>query len=249
MPTVLPAAKFALKKVPLLNTDCRPPQRSSDGPQTADNHPAASNPGPVVRAWETSPTPLGTPTAPQDAASQRRALLSFVGEVAETILLAFILFLLIRTALQTYRVDGSSMEPNFYDGQFLVVDKVTPRLFPLRRGDVVVFHYPNDPSRDYIKRVIALPGEEVEVRAGEVYINGRRLDEPYETYPSQYSWGPALVGEGQLFVLGDNRGHSSDSHTWGMLDRRQVVGRAWIRYWPPEHWGIIPRYPDALSHP
>ncbi|MGQ9568661.1 MAG: signal peptidase I [Anaerolineae bacterium] len=227
-----------------MSAEPRPPQWPL-GPQAAEDRPTVPNPGPAERAREI-PSPSAEP--PSDAATPRRAFLSLLGELAETLLLAFLLFLLIRTALQTYRVDGSSMEPNFYDGQFLVVDKVTPRLVGFRRGDVVVFHYPQDPSRDYIKRIVALPGEEVEIRAGVVYVNGQPLEEPYGTYPAQYSWGPALVGEGQLFVLGDNRSHSSDSHTWGMLDQRQVVGRAWLRYWPPDQWGLIPRYTDARAH-
>lgn len=183
------------------------------------------------------------------ALSQKSAFFSLLGELAETVLLAFVIFLLIRTALQTYRVDGSSMEPNFFDGQFLVVDKVTPRILPIQRGDVVIFHYPGSTERDYIKRVVALPGEQVEVREGRVYINGNLLEEPYETYPAGYSWGPGVVGDGQLFVLGDNRSHSSDSHSWGTLDQRQVVGRAWLTYWPPENWGVVPRYSAAETGP
>ena len=190
-----------------------------------------------------------TLSAPQAASAQSETLFSVLGEIAETILLAIVIFLLIRTALQTFRIDGSSMEPHFYDGQFVVVDKITPRLIPVRRGDVVVFDFPGNPKKDYIKRVIGLPGEIVEIREGRPYVNEEPVEEPYEVYPAGYYWGPGIVGERQVFVLGDNRAHSSDSHNWGMLDQRRIVGRTWLTYWPPESWGLVPRYSDVAAEP
>ena len=210
---------------------------------------------PVPPGWDGSGKPVGS--VPVDKGSSAypeeggiwKEYLSLVAEMTETVLLAIVIFLLIRMALQTFRIDGSSMEPNFYDGQFLMVDKLSIRILPLRRGDVVVFHYPGDPRKDYIKRVIGLPGEQVAVELGHVYVGDARLNEPYDIYPASYSWGPALVASNKVFVLGDNREHSSDSHSWGMLARDQIVGRAWLSYWPPEVWGPVTRYSDAVAHP
>jgi len=234
----------------LLNAEDKPARQSLHLQESRDN-PTISDPVTSEDEWDAVGHQVveGASSEAPPALSRGRAVLSLLGELAETVLLAFIIFLLIRTALQTYRVDGSSMEPNFYDGQFLVVDKVTPRIFPIKRGDVVVFHFPGSQERDYIKRVVGLPGETVEIREGVVYVNERALDEPYETYPTGYSWGPASVGEDQFFVLGDNRNHSSDSHSWGTLDRRQLVGRAWLMYWPLESWGLVPRYSDVAAEP
>jgi len=163
-------------------------------------------------------------------------------ELVETVLLTLVLFFLIRTFIQNFRVHGSSMEPNFHEGQYLIINKAVYYLHPPRRGDVIVFRYPRDPRRSFIKRVIGLPGEKVEIKNGKVYINDQLLEEPYETKPGSYSWGPSIVGKDEIFVLGDNRDFSSDSHNWGMLPLRYVVGKAWICYWPPSCWTAFRDY-------
>ena len=189
------------------------------------------------------------------------ALLGSVWEIAQTVLLALALFFLIRNFVQNYRIEGISMEPNFHDGQFLIVnryaycpgfhlevpplgvnwDKTWCTRLP-QRGDVVVFEYPLDPSRDFIKRVIGLPGDTVEVRSGQVFVNGQPLAEPFGPNPGSYTAGPVTVEEGTVFVLGDNRNNSSDSHVWGMLPMDNVTGEAIATYWPPRYWSVVPRY-------
>ena len=162
-----------------------------------------------------------------------------IREAIETIILTAIIFLLIRSVAQNFRIEGYSMEPNFHDGQYLITDKISYRFHDIERGDVIVFQYPRAPQRDFIKRVIGLPGEKVEIRHGVVYINGKRLEEPYGPNPGSYSWGPETVPKDSYFVLGDNRNNSSDSHTWGMLPRKNIVGKAWAIYWPPSSWGLV----------
>ncbi len=167
---------------------------------------------------------------------------SALREVVETVVLTLLIFFLVRTLIQNFRIEGSSMEPNLHDGQYLIINKIVYRFYPHERGDIVVFQFPRNPKRDFIKRVVGLPGEKVEVKQGKVLINDQELEEPYAPKTSSYSWGPALVGENELFVLGDNRNNSSDSHSWGMLPQDKVVGKAWISYWPPQYWSLIPHY-------
>ncbi|MFQ6059279.1 MAG: signal peptidase I [Anaerolineae bacterium] len=173
--------------------------------------------------------------------SRWRGVKSLVHEAFETIILTLLIFLLIRVVVQNFRIEGSSMEPNLHAGQYLIINKFAYRwLHPPQRGDIIVFEYPRAPNRDFIKRVIGLPGEKVEIRQGRVYINDQPLEEPYLSRLGTYSWGPQVVGEDEYFVLGDNRNNSSDSHTWGMLPKGNIVGKAWISYWPPQYWGLVP---------
>jgi len=161
-------------------------------------------------------------------------------ELIETAFLALVIFVALRLFVQNFRIEGHSMEPNLHDGQFLIVDKVSYKLHEPERGDVVIFHAPPAPNKDFIKRVMGLPGEEIEMRKGVVYVNNRPLEEPYIPYPGSRSWGPRRVGPDELFVLGDNRTSSNDSRQWGMLPRDQVIGRALFCYWPPQNWGPMP---------
>ena len=189
-----------------------------------------------------------------------------VREIVETILFALLIFLLIQAVWRNFRVEGHSMEPNIHDGQYLIVERLpystgfpvnllrrTLGRLPLgnqalsyvyhppQRGDVVVFIPPNNQKKDYIKRVIGIAGDRVELRQGTVYVNGYPLNEPY-TMPGQgpaSTWGPSLVGKDELFVLGDNRGASTDSRFFGMLPAKDVIGKAWLSYWPPRHWGFL----------
>ncbi len=166
-------------------------------------------------------------------------------ELIETLLLTLVIFLLIRFAVQNFRIEGFSMEPNFHDGQFLLVNKILYMFSPVERGDVVIFHYPNNPSRDFIKRIIGLPGDKVEIVNGRVVINGEMLNESYPLNPGTYSYGPTTVGPGEYFVLGDNRNNSSDSHSWGLLPAKDIIGKAWVSYWPPQLIGLVPTYSYA----
>lgn len=172
----------------------------------------------------------------------------FLKEILKTALMALAVFLLLRIFVQNFRIEGHSMEPNLHDGQFLIVDKLSYKLHRPERGDIIVFHAPSQPNKDFIKRVIALPGEEVEIRQGRVYVNKEPLEEPYVPFSGSRSWGPQRVGSNELFVLGDNRASSNDSRHWGMLPMAQVVGKAFFSYWPPRTWGFM-RHASYTAQP
>lgn len=162
----------------------------------------------------------------------------FVLDIIETLVLAAILFFGINTISARVRVDGFSMRPTLEDSEFVLVSKVNYRFGNVERGDIIVFHYPMDPKQELIKRVIGLPGDTITVQNGMVSINGQVLSEPYIAAAPVYS-GIWNVPDGQLFVLGDNRNDSSDSHSWGFLPFENVVGKAVVIYWPPPFWKVI----------
>lgn len=165
------------------------------------------------------------------ATPKKNPVMTFLAETLQTVLLALVLYFLIDMVMGRVRVENISMEPTLQPGEFILVNKLAYRLGDFHRGDVVVFHYPLNPNEDYIKRVIGLPGEEVVIENGKVHINGQALDETYEAAPPQYA-GRWTVPENQIFVLGDNRNQSSDSHSWGFVPKDYVVGRALVVYWP-----------------
>lgn len=190
------------------------------------------------------------------------SVLAAVREMVEVLVLAVLMVMLIRNFVQNYRIDGISMEPNFHNGQFLIVNRYAycPGIhieIPLvnipvwektwcvrqpRRGDVIIFEYPRDPSRDFIKRVIGLPGETVEIVDGKVYIDGQLMPEPFGPNPGSYTAAPLTVGPDEVYVMGDNRNNSSDSHLWGPLPQDYIIGKALISYWPPRYWAFVPQY-------
>jgi signal peptidase I len=156
--------------------------------------------------------------------------------------------LLVVFVIQPVKVEGTSMLPRLHDGERIFVNKMVYYELPrLTRGDVVVFWYPNDPSKSYVKRVIGLPGETVEVREGRVIINGQTLNEPYldkENTRSTVSHPPVAVKEHYFFVMGDNRDHSSDSREWGLVPEKYIYGKAVLRYWPVTDAGVLSHHPD-----
>ncbi|HET7011609.1 MAG TPA: signal peptidase I, partial [Anaerolineales bacterium] len=133
-----------------------------------------------------------------------------------------------------------------HDGELVVVYRLAYRWESPARGDIVVFHFPLDPERRFIKRVIGLPGDTVAVRDGKVWVNGEALDEPYIAAPPRYT-GEWQVQTDEVFVLGDNRNNSSDSQNWGALPLREVIGKAVLVYWPPDEMGLIPHYEEAAA--
>ncbi len=197
---------------------------------------------------ENSPDPIGE-TLSQPQPSTWSSLRSFIRETLETIALTLIIFVVIRAGVQNFRIEGYSMEPNFHDGQYLLVSKIDYMLHQPERGDVIIFQAPTNLERDFIKRVIGLPGETIEIREGRVFINGQPLPQNYQTNAGTYTYGPAKVGEQELFVLGDNRNNSSDSHSWGMLPQKDIIGKAWISYWPPQQWSVIQTPSFATAEP
>lgn len=166
---------------------------------------------------------------------------SFIRELLETAFLALVIWLAVNFATARYVVVGQSMEPSLHSGQFLIIDRLSYRFGDPQPGDVVVFDYPLNTGDDYVKRIVGMPGDEVHLEAGKVYINGSPLDEPYiaSDTPGDQTW---TVPEGSYFVMGDNRHSSSDSRSWGMLAREYLVGKAWLSYWPPQDWGLVEQF-------
>jgi signal peptidase I len=160
-------------------------------------------------------------------------------QVLAVVLIAIGVFLLSRATVQSFVVVGSSMEPSFEDGQRLLVNKVVYRLREPQIGEVIVFHPPTGKRVDFIKRIIALPGDTIEIKEGAVYVNNQAIDEPYIKAAPSYAMTSEEIPEGEYFVLGDNRNNSNDSHSWGTLPQENIIGKVWISIWPP---GTIPNY-------
>jgi len=169
----------------------------------------------------------------------------FVREVLITVILALIIFFVARATIQTFIVVMTSMEPSFHDGQRLVVNKATYFFGEPERGDVVVFKAPGNRQGDYIKRIIGLPDDTVEVKDRLVFVNDSPLDEPYLESPPSYTLDEKKVPENSYFVLGDNRDNSNDSHHGWFVPREDIIGKAWLSTWPPALWGTVPQYPLA----
>lgn len=167
-------------------------------------------------------------------------------DVLETLLLSVILFVGINTITARIRVDGDSMDPTLVTGEYLIVNRLSYRFTSPQRGDIIVFYPPPNPNEEYIKRIIGLPGDVVEVKGGHVYVNAQLLNEPYLTVNTN-SPGTWQVPAGQLFVLGDNRNNSSDSREWGSVSMDKVVGKAILVYWPPLDWGLVGHVSLATS--
>jgi len=162
------------------------------------------------------------------------------------VLIAGLLFVGVNLVTARIRVEGNSMEPSLHDAEFVVVNRLAYRWSEPSRGDIVVFRFPLDLQRRFIKRIIGLPGDTIRVEAGQVYVNGQLLEEPYIAAQPRYT-GQWEVGEQEVFVLGDNRNNSSDSQNWGMLPVEDILGKAILVYWPPSELGLIPHYEFAVA--
>jgi len=181
----------------------------------------------VLRSLEKTVVKMFSRRSTQEGARSSWQKLS--GVLLRTALISVV----VHSAIQTYRLEGASMEPSLSHGQCLIVNKfIYHLLHPPQRGDIILLKDPRRPDREVIKRVIGLPGEKVTVSQGQVYINAGLLNEPYISSPGAYAWGPSIVRQGQYFVLGDNRSNSRDSLSWGWLPAKDIIGRAWISYWP-----------------
>ncbi len=186
----------------------------------------------------------------------------FIREIIETIILSLLLFVCIQFVGQSFQVEGTSMRPTLVQGQYLIVNKLVYRhisleeaggatdhtdgyighYFPFhapRAGEVVVFNSPQYPGRDFVKRIIGVPGDTVEIRRGQVFINGEQIDEPYIIEDSDDDMDPVTVAPNAYFVLGDNRRNSADSRNWGTVPLENMIGVAWLRYWPPHEIGVL----------
>jgi signal peptidase I len=165
-----------------------------------------------------------------------------VREILITVAIALALFLVARLSIQTYEVYQTSMEPNFYEGQRVLVNKAVYWFGGPQRGDVIILKAPGGTEEDFIKRIIGLPGDSVEVISGQLYINDVAIDEPYVIKSFTYSMQKLTVPEGNYFVLGDNRDISNDSHSGWLLPEEDVIGKAWLITWPPSDWSTVPAY-------
>ena len=168
---------------------------------------------------------------------------TFLREVLITIVLALVIFFVARATIQTYEVYQTSMEPSFFQGQRVVVNKAVYWWGEPQRGDVVIFKAPNGSDEEYIKRIIGLPGDTIEIVHGVIYINGVKLDEPYVKNSFSYSLAKETIPIDNFFVLGDNRDVSNDSHRGWFMPRANLIGKAWLLTWPPSDWGVVPSYP------
>jgi signal peptidase I len=201
-----------------------------------------------VEPFAAAPGEVAAPTAKQNQAGRAAR------EIIETLLLAALIFFLVRLVVLNFRVDGESMLPNLHNEEMLLVNRNAYRsvefngedYFPFDppgRGDIVVFDPPNRSDKPYIKRIIGLPGDHVTFGDGRVFINGEPLEEDYiteRTRCGQRDTCDVIVPEGSVFVMGDNRNNSSDSRVFGPVPLENVVGKAWITYWPPSDFGFVP---------
>ncbi len=166
-------------------------------------------------------------------------------EIIETLLLTFFIFFLVNSLIGRYRIDGSSMNPTLFDGEYLIINNISYYLDSPKQGDIIVFKHPNN-DLNLIKRVIGVPGDHIEIQDRQVKVNDMVVNEPYIAAPPNYS-GSWDVPEGSYFVLGDNRNNSSDSHSWSFLPEDNIIGRALLVYWPPSDWTAIPHSNQQIS--
>jgi signal peptidase I len=224
-------------------------------------------PGPEPEPiFEPTPAPAVEVPLPR----RRRRYLTIFREVVETLLLAVLIFLAVRSTVQNFKVEGSSMLPSLDNGQYIIVNKLAYAQFDLgifdflpffdagdnsthhlfgspKRGDVVVFESPRYPARDFIKRIVGVPGDKVEIRDSVVYINDEPLEETYTQGATNCPCGPWYIEEGQYFVLGDHRSNSSDSRQFGPIPEEKIIGKTWFSYWPLSDVGLAPNHSVSFA--
>jgi signal peptidase I len=161
-------------------------------------------------------------------------------DIIAPVLLGIAVFALFHVTIGSFKVYGTSMLPTVEEGEYIMVSKAAYFFGQPHRGDIIVFDSPQDSKTDLIKRIIALPGDTVEIRDDKVTVNGTPLAEPYTLEPPHYLVLPEEIPAEHYFVLGDNRNNSSDSHRGWTAPRQNIVGKAWITYWPPYRWRLIP---------
>jgi signal peptidase I len=168
-------------------------------------------------------------------------------EIVGTLLAGVLIFILMNISVQYSVVEGSSMEPNLHNGQRLLINKIAYK--NPERGDVIVFPPPHiaNSDKDFIKRVIGLPGELIEIKDGVVYVNDLPLDEPYIVDDAGIDMVLKAIPDDEYFVLGDNRSNSSDSRGGWTVPGEDIVGKAWLSIWPPSDWGLAPNYDPQLE--
>ena len=168
--------------------------------------------------------------------------MKFFRDIIAPILVGLAVFALFQVTVGSFKVYGSSMLPTIEEGDYILVSKATYFFSEPQRGDIIVLHSPRENNTDLIKRVIALPGDTVEIKDNTVFINDTPLIEPYTMEPPHYLVPREEIPTGHYFVLGDNRNNSSDSHRGWTVPRENIVGKTWITYWPPYRWGTTKHY-------
>lgn len=183
-----------------------------------------------------------TPTSPSPSIGSH--IIEFIQTLVIFAAIASAIYLFIA---QPHRVSGSSMFPNFHNGDYIITDKITYKISEPMRGDVVVFKNPKDLSQDFIKRIIGIPGDRVKIQNEHVFLNDKQLSEPYLnstviTNPSYFlqEGADVTVTPDHYIVLGDNRSNSSDSREWGLIEKKELIGRVLLRYWPQNAIGLFP---------
>lgn len=252
------------------------PQSASGGYVEQTEHP--ERPHGSQQDTESRWTPEPTPESQQESGEgddKTRDHRATAWEIIETILLALLIFMMVRGVVLNFRVDGNSMEPSLSHSEMLIINRRAYTSFDLNgmldalpgvdrdsedrrylfnpptRGDIVVFRPPGTSSDPYIKRIIGLPGETLEIRDGSVYINGTELDEGYVSSATSWRGGgdqaAVTVPENEYFVMGDNRENSSDSRSFGTVPKDNIIGKSWLAYWPPGTIGVFPQPTYAVD--
>src|SRR2546428_465599 len=231
-----------------MSTRCTTPGSSGCTPERS----RARRRGRSARSWGSYAASVTSPSPPPAQCPRQK---SFLRDTLEIVFLALVLYVVIQYAVQTVHVLGSSMYSTLHDNDLLVASKISYKLHPPQRGDIIVFKPPDEASRDFIKRVIALPGERIRIAKSVVYINGQVLHEPYlpEAWTYNNNWPPSgqdqLIPPDEYFVMGDNRNHSSDSRTFGPITLDSILGKAEIRLWPLGDVAFLAAKPPSASVP
>lgn len=195
---------------------------------------------PVIEEIDSTLEQSPLPVTEADALSERINWPSVVRVWLQSVVITVVLFFfLITFVVQGFAVSGSCMEPNLLTGERILGSKFIYRFKAPERGDIVIFSYPKDPKRAFIKRVVGLPGETIEIRQGRVFIDERPLVEPYLVHTAHGDYGPRRIKEGNLFVMGDYRDNSRDSREWGELPIKNIRAKAWVRYWPTKRIDVL----------
>lgn len=247
------------------------PQADDLGP-ISDAYDATPRPVPSVAAASAAQPDVSADDVPSTEATPtaKRKTTSAVREIIETLLLAFVIFVGVRALVLNFRVDGMSMAPNLHNKEMLLVNRnayfhfdlnrvlnvlpwedrqgkdVVYLFHPPQRGDIIVFNPPTVSDKPYIKRVLGLGGDTMEVKGGSLFVNGVKVDEPYIapniTDCNQANCQPWTVPDGDIFVMGDNRRNSSDSRVFGVVKIDSIIGKAWLTYWPLSDFGLVPHH-------
>jgi len=168
-------------------------------------------------------------------------------DIITTVLIALIIFVILQVTVGSFKVYGQSMMPNVEHGDYILVNKMSYILGNPHRGEIIIFHHPRKPKTDLIKRIIGLPGDTVEIKGSKLFVNNIELEEEYILEPPAYKYNQSEIPADHYLVLGDNRNNSADSHNGWTVPRNNIIGKAWLNYWPISNWGAIEHDTPALA--